>query len=70
MKILTKSDVINFMHKTQGKRTAREFAKELGVGESYLSDVYRGKREPGPSILARLGLEKVEQTYRQRSEAK
>lgn len=36
--------------------TQRAVAKYLGVSEIYLSDVLRGKRNPGESILAKLGL--------------
>lgn len=37
----------------------RALAKELGVGEPYLSDVIHGRRDPGPKILKALGLERV-----------
>ena len=33
-----------------------EYAKWLGVSPSYLSDVYAGKRAPGPKILESLGI--------------
>ena len=55
-KQLTKSEVLAKMKKQQGKRTAREYAAELGISPAYLSDIYAGKREPGPAILDRLGL--------------
>ena len=37
----------------------RALAKELGVSEPYLSDVIRGRREPGPKLLKARGLERV-----------
>ena len=37
--------------------TQRAVAKYLGVSEIYLSDVLRGKRNPGESILSKLGLQ-------------
>lgn len=39
------------------------FAERVGVSQQYVSDVLNEKREPGPSILSALGLEKVV-TYR------
>jgi transcriptional regulator with XRE-family HTH domain len=35
------------------------FARHYGVSPSYLSDVMRRKREPGPSMLHALGFRKV-----------
>jgi len=43
----------------QKKRSLRDYAKALGVTVAYLSDIYRGRRDPGPSILKPLGLEKL-----------
>lgn len=40
-------------------------ARLLGVSETYISDVIRGRKEPGPSILDPLGLERVV-TYRRK----
>ncbi len=40
-------------HKTQG-----EAAKSLGVSGAYLSDVLNSRRDPGPTILKALGLQK------------
>lgn len=53
---MNREAVIELLTKRQGSRSLREFAKELGVSASYLSDVYLGHREPGPSILEPLGL--------------
>jgi transcriptional regulator with XRE-family HTH domain len=35
----------------------RSYATRVGVSAAYLSDVYSGKRNPGPAILKFLGLE-------------
>lgn len=54
---LSKDQVIGILRKRQGERTAKELAIELGITPQYLSDVFAGKRELGPSILSGLGLE-------------
>lgn len=36
----------------------KALADEIGVSQPYLSDVLKGKRDPGPSILSHLGLKK------------
>lgn len=40
-------------------RTQKALADELGVSPAYLSDILRGKRDPGPQVLGALGLERV-----------
>lgn len=35
-----------------------EVAKQFGVAPSYISDVLRGQKEPGPALLDGMGLEK------------
>lgn len=60
MKPITKEQVIEILKKRQGDRSAKALAEELGVSPAYLSDVYAGNRDPGPSILEHLGLEKQE----------
>lgn len=47
------------------KSTAKQVAEDIGVSASYLSEVIRGSRDPGPKILDALGLEKVV-TYRRK----
>ena len=56
MKAYTQEDVIAMMRKAIGKGTAKDYAEQLGVSQQYLSDVLRGRRQPGPTILERLGL--------------
>jgi len=58
MKAVKPDQIVDLLRKKQGGRTARALAQEIGVTEQYLSDVFKGRREPGPSILAGLGLEK------------
>lgn len=38
--------------------SARAFATASGLSHGYVSDVRAGRREPGPAVLAALGLEK------------
>lgn len=40
----------------------REYAKEISCSAPYLSDLYNGRRQPGPQILRFLGLVKVQTT--------
>ena len=55
-KQLTVDQIIALMKKKQGERTQRDLAKELGVSQQYLNDVYLHRREPGESILKGLGV--------------
>jgi hypothetical protein len=43
--------------------TAYRAAADLDVSDSHLSDVLKGRREPGPKLLKALKLEKIV-TYR------
>lgn len=58
MKPLDHQGVIALLRKKQGDRTAKELAEELEITPQYLSDIYLGRREPGPAVLDRLGLER------------
>jgi transcriptional regulator with XRE-family HTH domain len=57
-KELTQSQVIELLKKRQGKRPAKALAEELGISAVYLSDIFNGKRDPGPAVLEKLGLER------------
>lgn len=52
------------MRKHQGNRTAKELAQEFGISAPYLSEIFKGTREPGPNVLEKLGLGK-ETLYRE-----
>jgi transcriptional regulator with XRE-family HTH domain len=58
-------DPIKILKARIAKQSGSAVAKELGVSPAYLSDVMRGKREPGPKILEPLGLVRVV-TYRRK----
>lgn len=61
--ILTLRDVLHRLHALIGDGTQKAAAERLGVSQQYLSDVLNEAREPGPLILAGLGIERVV-TYR------
>lgn len=64
--MMTREDVIALLrrfiaeHDTQG-----EAARKIGVSPGYLTDVLKGNREPGPSILSYFDIELVK-VYRQK----
>jgi transcriptional regulator with XRE-family HTH domain len=63
MKKLRHDQVVEFLKQRQGRRSLREFARELDISAVYLSHIYNGKREPGPAVLDKLGLQR-EVVYR------
>jgi transcriptional regulator with XRE-family HTH domain len=40
-------------------KNQKDLALELGISQSYLSDLLHGKREPGPKVLEALKVKKV-----------
>lgn len=59
---MTEEQVIDKIRKLVAATPASnvsEVARTLGVSPQYLHDVLNGKREPGPSILQGLGVQKV-----------
>lgn len=62
-----KEDVVAELKSKQGKRSLRSYARNIECSASYLSDIYRGTRNPGPKILEALDLEcEVTVTYQKR----
>ena len=57
-KTLKQDKVVEMLRKKQGKRSLRQFARDLGISAPYLSDIYKGRRNPGPAILSQIGIEK------------
>lgn len=57
-KALTVDEVIAMLRKGQGALSLRGYAEELGITPGYLSDLYKGNRTPGQTILSQLGLAK------------
>lgn len=64
-----KEDVIEMLKEDQGEQSLRSYATAVGCSAAYLSDVYNGRRDPGPKLLDHLGLERKEKvtvTYQKR----
>jgi hypothetical protein len=62
MRILSRTQVVDLLKKRQGNKSLRELGLELGLSAAYLSDVFRGNREPGPALLTLLGVERTKTT--------
>lgn len=56
-KTLSREDVIDMMKRRQGERSLSALAEELRLSKAYISDIFNGRRAPGPSVLKQLGLE-------------
>ena len=57
MKPLSKADLVKMLlQRAKRAGSQQALAEALGVTPAYLSDVLGGRREPGPKILAALGL--------------
>jgi len=54
----TAAEVIHMLKAQQGNKRDAEYAREIGIDQSYLCDLYKGRRQPGPAILCRFGLVK------------
>lgn len=62
--MMTSDDVRALLRdKVAAAGSAMKWAEDAGTAATYVSDVLRGKVEPGPRILKALGLERVT-TYR------
>lgn len=62
MASLNNDQVVKKIRDGQGGKSLREYATSLGITAGYLSDIYCGKREPGPKILKRFNLTKLRTT--------
>lgn len=51
-----RDDVVALLRKRQAGRPAYQLADELGIAGSYLCEIFKGKRNPGPKVLDALGL--------------
>lgn len=58
---MTTEQVLLELKKKRGSDSLTAFAERVGCSLPYLSDVYNGRRTPGPRILRFLGL-KVKRT--------
>ncbi|MBV8207221.1 MAG: helix-turn-helix transcriptional regulator [Acidobacteria bacterium] len=48
------AQLLALMRRLQGKRSSTEFALDLGISKQYLTDIYKGRRDPGESVLQAL----------------
>jgi hypothetical protein len=53
---MTADEVIALLKKKQGDRTNLAFAAELGVTSTHLGEIYKGSRNIGHKVSAKLGL--------------
>jgi len=51
------------------KKTQRALAEEFGVSPTYLGDILSGRRQAGPTILKRMGYERITITHYKRAKA-
>ncbi len=58
MAIISEEKVLKKIRSGQGSLSLRDYAKFLGVSVAYLSDVFLGRRAPGPRILEKFNIEK------------
>jgi transcriptional regulator with XRE-family HTH domain len=56
---MTREEVVKIISDAQGDMNMAEFGREIGVSPSYLSDIYRGTRDPGKKILKHFDIHKT-----------
>lgn len=59
-KHLTRGDVLALLENRRAGRTARAFARDIGIAESHLSRILGGTKTPNDAVLKYLGLSKIE----------
>lgn len=55
---MDKKQLMKYLRTEQGEQTQAAFAATLNCSTAYLSDIYAGRREPGPKVLEALGLKR------------
>lgn len=58
VKLLARDQVITLMQKAQGEKSAVDFAREIGIAPSMITEIYKGRRDPAGAVLEYLGLQK------------
>ena len=56
MRPAERNDVVALLRKRQAGRPAYQLAEELGIAGSYLSEIFKGTKNPGRKVLKALGL--------------
>lgn len=64
---LTPDEVIAELKSRQGLRTQTEFARELGMTQGNLANIYAGNRKPTEKVLEVLGLTDAGQLYKRKA---
>ena len=49
-------ELLGLMKRLQGERSSSDFASDLGISKQYLTDIYKGRRDPGDSVLRALNV--------------
>ena len=58
--LLTKAQLLELVRSAvEAAGTQKALAERYGISEQYLTDVLRGRREPGEKLLSALGYERV-----------
>ena len=57
MKTYSHKEILDLLKRKQGDRNCAQFAREVGITKSYMGDILKGKRTPGPKVLRYLGLQ-------------
>lgn len=58
VKLLRREQLVALMKQKQGDLTGTAFAEKLGISGSFLTEIYKGRRDPGEKVLSQLGLSK------------
>jgi transcriptional regulator with XRE-family HTH domain len=53
---MTRDQVVEILKKRQGELSQTKFAQSLGISQGHLNQIYTGRKEPGLSVLSKLGL--------------
>ncbi len=56
--MITQTELVALLRELS-RPNASAYAAQIGIHQSYLSDVLHGRRDPGKSILKALGYERV-----------
>jgi transcriptional regulator with XRE-family HTH domain len=56
---MTRDQVVEILKKRQGELSQTAFADTLGISQGHLNQIYTGKKDPGASVLSKLGLRKI-----------
>lgn len=55
-RIMTREEVLAMIRARQGDQRQSDYASEIGIGNTYLSDIYNRRRDPGEAVLQFFGI--------------